>query len=181
MRALIAICLLAASLSYAADRNDLSALHPTLQHLYRQLVEGVRLEGKEYEIECRLKAATEKAILLEDGYVDAGDGLKYAFLKFERGYEVPDGLQRGQKIRLAFKVIEARNDATTPGMPYLFVKLIRLNPENYALWSKRYEPGEQLLRWKGIEATEKLADSSNAKIVIVGGKDGLPLILNAPN
>jgi prohibitin 1 len=38
---------------------------------------------------------------------------------------------------------------------------------------------EQLLRWKGIEATEKLASSPNAKIVIVGGKDGLPLILNA--
>jgi regulator of protease activity HflC (stomatin/prohibitin superfamily) len=37
---------------------------------------------------------------------------------------------------------------------------------------------EQLLRWKGIEATEKLASSPNAKIVIVGGgKDGLPLIL----
>jgi prohibitin 1 len=37
---------------------------------------------------------------------------------------------------------------------------------------------DQLLRWKGIEATEKLAGSSNSKIVIVGGKDGLPLILN---
>jgi regulator of protease activity HflC (stomatin/prohibitin superfamily) len=38
---------------------------------------------------------------------------------------------------------------------------------------------EQLLRWKGIEATEKLATSANAKIVIVGsGKDGLPVILD---
>ena len=38
---------------------------------------------------------------------------------------------------------------------------------------------EQLLRWKGIEATEKLAASSNAKVVIVGaGKDGLPIILD---
>ncbi|MBI4417302.1 MAG: prohibitin family protein [Ignavibacteriales bacterium] len=37
---------------------------------------------------------------------------------------------------------------------------------------------EQLLRWKGIEATEKLASSSNAKVVVIGsGKDGLPLIL----
>lgn len=37
---------------------------------------------------------------------------------------------------------------------------------------------EQLLRWKGIEATEKLASSPNAKIVVIGsGKDGLPLIL----
>jgi regulator of protease activity HflC (stomatin/prohibitin superfamily) len=38
---------------------------------------------------------------------------------------------------------------------------------------------EQLLRWKGIEATEKLAASQNAKVVIVGaGKDGLPIILD---
>ncbi|HEY6950968.1 MAG TPA: prohibitin family protein [Bacteroidota bacterium] len=38
---------------------------------------------------------------------------------------------------------------------------------------------EQLLRWKGIEATEKLAGSTNAKVVIIGaGKDGLPLILD---
>ena len=38
---------------------------------------------------------------------------------------------------------------------------------------------ERLLRWKGIEATQALAASQNAKIVIVGGKDGLPLILNS--
>ena len=37
---------------------------------------------------------------------------------------------------------------------------------------------ERLLRWKGIEATENLATSQNAKVVIVGGRDGLPLILN---
>jgi prohibitin 1 len=37
---------------------------------------------------------------------------------------------------------------------------------------------EQLLKWKGIEATEKLAGSGNTKIVVIGsGKDGLPLIL----
>ncbi|NUN68699.1 MAG: prohibitin family protein [Bacteroidetes bacterium] len=36
----------------------------------------------------------------------------------------------------------------------------------------------QLLQWKGIEATEKLANSPNTKVIIVGGKDGLPLILD---
>jgi len=37
---------------------------------------------------------------------------------------------------------------------------------------------DQLLKWKGIEATEKLAGSNNTKIVVIGsGKDGLPLIL----
>jgi regulator of protease activity HflC (stomatin/prohibitin superfamily) len=38
---------------------------------------------------------------------------------------------------------------------------------------------EAILRHKGIEATEKLATSNNAKVVVIGGgKDGLPIILN---
>lgn len=37
---------------------------------------------------------------------------------------------------------------------------------------------QDLLRWKGIEATEKLSESPNSKIVVIGsGKDGLPIIL----
>jgi regulator of protease activity HflC (stomatin/prohibitin superfamily) len=40
----------------------------------------------------------------------------------------------------------------------------------------------QLLQWKGIEATESLAKSQNAKVVVIGsGKDGLPLILGGSN
>jgi regulator of protease activity HflC (stomatin/prohibitin superfamily) len=36
----------------------------------------------------------------------------------------------------------------------------------------------QLLEWKGIEATEKLATSANAKVVIIGNpRNGLPLVL----
>src|SRR5438046_10146796 len=37
---------------------------------------------------------------------------------------------------------------------------------------------ENLLKWKGIEATKELATSPNAKIVIIGaGKEGLHVIL----
>jgi len=37
---------------------------------------------------------------------------------------------------------------------------------------------EQLLKWKAIEATLKIAESQNAKVVIIGsGKEGLPVIL----
>ncbi len=37
---------------------------------------------------------------------------------------------------------------------------------------------DQLLQWKGIEATEKLVNSQNSKIVVIGNpKNGLPLIL----
>ena len=36
----------------------------------------------------------------------------------------------------------------------------------------------QLLEWKGIEATEKLATSVNAKVIVIGNpKNGLPLVL----
>jgi prohibitin 1 len=39
---------------------------------------------------------------------------------------------------------------------------------------------EQLLKWKGIEATMKIAESPNAKVIMVGScKDGMPLILGS--
>ena len=38
---------------------------------------------------------------------------------------------------------------------------------------------QQVLTWKGVEATEKLANSQNTKVIVIGGgKNGLPLILN---
>lgn len=41
---------------------------------------------------------------------------------------------------------------------------------------------DNFLRWKGIEATEKLASSTNAKVVVIGsGRDGLPIILGGVN
>ena len=37
---------------------------------------------------------------------------------------------------------------------------------------------EKLLKWKGIEATQELANSPNSKIIVIGsGDDGLPIIL----
>lgn len=39
---------------------------------------------------------------------------------------------------------------------------------------------EKVLRWHGVQATLKLAQSPNAKVVVIGGgEDGLPLVLNA--
>jgi len=39
---------------------------------------------------------------------------------------------------------------------------------------------QQLLQWKGIEATEKLADSKNSKIVVMGNtKSSLPVLLSS--
>jgi regulator of protease activity HflC (stomatin/prohibitin superfamily) len=39
---------------------------------------------------------------------------------------------------------------------------------------------DSYLRWRGIDATLRLAQSPNAKVVVIGtGKDGLPIILNS--
>ena len=57
-------------------------------------------------------------------------------------------------------------------------KLIEAN--GIAAFQQRVSQGisESYLRWRGIEATLALAQSPNAKIVVIGsGKDGLPVIL----
>ncbi len=59
----------------------------------------------------------------------------------------------------------------------------RIEAEGIADFQKIVSDGisEPLLRWKGIEATMEIARSENSKVVIVGGgNDGLPVILN-PN
>ena len=57
-------------------------------------------------------------------------------------------------------------------------KLIEAN--GIAAFQQRVSQGisESYLRWRGIEATLALAQSPNAKIVVIGsGKDGLPIML----
>jgi prohibitin 2 len=61
----------------------------------------------------------------------------------------------------------------------------QIEADGIAAFQKTVSQGisESYLRWRGIEATLMLAQSPNAKIVVIGsGRDGLPIILNAePN
>jgi prohibitin 2 len=57
----------------------------------------------------------------------------------------------------------------------------RIEAEGIRNFQEIVAPGitDSYLRWRGIEATLKLAESDNAKVVIIGnGADGLPIILN---
>jgi regulator of protease activity HflC (stomatin/prohibitin superfamily) len=55
-----------------------------------------------------------------------------------------------------------------------------IEADGIARFQQKVQAGisQNYLKWRGIEATLSLATSENAKTVIIGGKDGLPLILN---
>jgi regulator of protease activity HflC (stomatin/prohibitin superfamily) len=90
---------------------------------------------------------------------------------------------------LIVNAIEEKLEKEQIALGYQF----RLDSERLEAERKRIEAGgihdfqtiisaglnENYLRFKGIEATLKLAESNNSKIVVIGGgKDGLPIILD---
>ncbi len=107
----------------------------------------------------------------------------------KRGLIIEDVLLRDIRLPIALKAsIELKQQAEQESLAMNF----KLQKEKQEAERKRIEAGgirdfqttvsqgisSQLLEWKGIEATETLAKSSNAKIVIIGSsKNGLPLIL----
>jgi len=106
-----------------------------------------------------------------------------------RGMIVENVLLRDIQLPATLKSsIEAKQQAEQEALAMNF----RLQKEKQEAERKRIEAAgirdfqqivaqgisSQLLEWKGIEATENLAKSPNAKVVVIGsGKNGLPLIL----
>jgi len=106
-----------------------------------------------------------------------------------RGVTVEKVLLRDIQLPATLKAsIEAKQQAEQEALAMSF----RLQKETQEAQRKRIEAqgirdfqqivaqgiSPQLLEWKGIEATENLAKSPNAKVVVIGNnKNGLPLIL----
>jgi len=106
-----------------------------------------------------------------------------------RGITVESILLRDVQLPAMLKTsIEAKQQAEQDALRMNFV----LQKEKQEAERKRIEAAgirdfqqivaqgisQQLLTWKGIEATEKLAASANAKIIMIGSpRTGLPLIL----
>ncbi len=106
-----------------------------------------------------------------------------------RGVVVENILLRDVQLPSMLKTsIEAKQQAEQEALRMAFV----LQKEKQEADRKRIEAqgirdfqqtvaqgiSQQLLEWKGIEATERLATSNNAKVVLIGSaRTGLPLIL----
>lgn len=56
----------------------------------------------------------------------------------------------------------------------------RIEAEGIRSFQEIVAPGitESYLRWRGIEATLQLSQSNNSKVIVIGGANGLPIILN---
>ena len=107
----------------------------------------------------------------------------------QRGITVESVLLRDIQLPATLKAsIEAKQQAEQEALAMNF----RLQKEEQEAKRKRIEAQgirdfqqtvaqgitPSLLEWKGIEATENLAKSSNSKVVVIGNnKNGLPLIL----
>ena len=107
----------------------------------------------------------------------------------QRGLTVENVLLRDIQLPATLKAsIEAKQQAEQEALAMNF----RLQKEEQEAKRKRIEAQgirdfqqtvaqgitPSLLEWKGIEATENLARSSNSKVVVIGNnKNGLPLIL----
>jgi prohibitin 1 len=107
----------------------------------------------------------------------------------QRGFIVESILLRDIQLPATLKSsIESKQQAEQEALAMSF----RLQKETQEAQRKRIEAqgirdfqqivaqgiSPQLLEWKGIEATESLAKSSNSKVVVIGNnKNGLPLIL----
>jgi regulator of protease activity HflC (stomatin/prohibitin superfamily) len=96
-----------------------------------------------------------------------------------RGFTLPDQVAKAVEAKLAA-------DQQAQQMEFVLRKeqkeaeRKRIEAQGIADYQRIVSSGltESLLRWKGIEATAKLAESQNSKVVVIGsGKDGLPIIL----
>lgn len=96
-----------------------------------------------------------------------------------RSVQLPDNLKKSiemklqeeqQSLQYEFKLVKERKEAER--------KIIEAKAKAEANRILNASLSSNILKDKGIEATMELAKSPNSKVVVVGGSDGLPLILN---
>lgn len=157
------------------DRYVANILEPTFRSAMREATASHTANAL-YSGEQRNKVGNEIFTQMEKEMAPRGIIIERVLL---RDVQLPPTLRNA---------IEAKQQAEQESLAMSF----RLQKERQEADRKRIEAegirdfqrtvaqgiNQQLLTWKGIEATEKLADSKNSKVVIIGsGKEGLPLIL----
>ncbi|HYB13333.1 MAG TPA: prohibitin family protein [Myxococcota bacterium] len=182
---------LEASIRYRPLREELPRLHAELGPDYFDVILApvVRSEARKVggryapeEIYSSKREVVEKEIVEEVQHAVQGKHVELEAVLI-RDVDLPENIKRAisekleeeqRALKMQFTLARERQEAERK----------RIEAEGIADFQKIVATGisPELLRWKGIEATEKLASSSNAKVVVIGSqKDGLPLILGGGN
>jgi len=169
------------------DPMEAVRVYRTVGPLYREVVVKPQFRSAIRGVTVRHEAkdlyTSSRELIANEIFEDLAEDLK------GRGIEVEKILLR--RVQLPQLVVEAINSKLAAEQEAQRMRFV-LEKEKQEAERKRIEAqgiqdfqrivsqgiSEQLLRWKGIEATSRLADSPNTKVVIVGGRDGLPLIFN---
>ncbi|WP_412068184.1 prohibitin family protein [Rubrivirga sp. IMCC43871] len=174
------------SVRYHPEASQLPELHTTYgPEYYQRLVQPVvrsvarevvgqfepeelystRREELQTQIETRVRTAIgNESIALQDVLIrdvelpaQVREAIEVKLREEQRAQQVSFSIDR-ERLEAERKRIEADGQATYQ----------RLITESLSA---------QYLRYEGIQATRALAESENAKVVVIGGEDGLPLIL----
>jgi regulator of protease activity HflC (stomatin/prohibitin superfamily) len=127
---------------------------------------------KRPEVEGAIKTETEAVLGAEGNYIQMRALLIRSIkLPEQIGLAIENKLKQEQEaLAYQFRLDREKSEAERK----------RIAAEGEATANKIINSSltDELLKMRGIEATQQLANSPNAKIVVIGnGKDGLPLIL----
>jgi regulator of protease activity HflC (stomatin/prohibitin superfamily) len=178
---------LEASLLFKLDADKAAKVYQTLGENY-----VTRIVEPTFRSAMRVITASHSANALYSGQRDqvSREILEHMLKELgDRGIIIERVLLRDVQLPSTLRAaIEAKQQAEQESLAMSF----RLQKERQEADRKRIEAegirdfqrtvtqgiSDQLLTWKGIEATEKLADSKNTKVIVIGSsKGGLPLIL----
>jgi regulator of protease activity HflC (stomatin/prohibitin superfamily) len=175
------------AIRYRPEERTLPQLHQNVGPEYAerivmpQVVSAVREVFGKYRPEQLYTLRTED--VHDQLLARAAKGIREKFLMIDdviiSRIELPESVQNAIQAKLAqeqealayeYRLVTEQREAERK----------KIEATGISEFQKAVTPGitQQYLQWRGIEATLELAKSNNAKLVIVGGKDGLPLILN---
>ncbi len=182
---------LEASIRFHPIREEIAALHAEIGPGYYDVIiapvlrSEARKVGGRYspeEIYSTKRESVEREILDETSAAIVGKHVELEAILI-RDVDLPENIKRAisekleeeqKALKMQFTLARERQEAERK----------RIEAQGIADFQKIVSAGisAELLRWKGIEATEELSRSANSKIVVIGaGKDGLPLILGGGN
>jgi regulator of protease activity HflC (stomatin/prohibitin superfamily) len=175
------------SVLFRPDPARLPQLHQTLGQGYYEKVIGPNVRSEARVVAARYLPEDTYSRKREEISKEIVESVKAALAEkpivleniLIRDVRLPDSIRTAIELKLTadqqqqqmeFSIAKQRKEA----------ERMQVEAEAIARYQQTVRQGltQEYLRWKGIEATEKLANSPNSKVVVIGsGKDGLPLIL----